>query len=142
MTASSRPSATRSNRSWSSPARKPSRSPPTSSYTARRIINATEIRFNDGASNTTQTVSANPVAGDYEILSNQYVKARTSSDSTWFLGDFKKGFEYRENWPITSVEAPNNSELEFSNDIVHRFKVSERGTPAVVEPRVAVKCTS
>ena len=40
-----------------------------------------------------------------------------------------------ENWPITVVQAPTNSEAEFTQDIVVRFKASERGTPAVMEPR-------
>lgn len=110
--------------------------------TARRILNATEIRFGDGASATTQTVSANPVAGMLEIVTSPYVKARTSSSSTWFLGDFKKAFAYMENWPITTVAAPVNSELEFTRDIVNRFKVSERGACAAIEPRYAVKCTA
>lgn len=110
-------------------------------HTARRILNATEIQFGDGASNTTRTVGANPVGGDYTILTSQYVKARTSSDSTWYIGDFKNAFWYMENWPITSVQAPSNSEAEFTRDIVMRWKVSERGTVAVVEPRRVVKCT-
>jgi len=40
-----------------------------------------------------------------------------------------------ENWPITVVQAPTNSEAEFTQDIVVRFKASERGTPAIMEPR-------
>ena len=111
-------------------------------HTARRILNATEIRFGDGASSTTQTVSANPVAGSLEIISTAYVKARTSSDSTWFIGDFARGFKYMENWPATVVEAPPNSAEEFDRDVAAQFKISERGTPAVTEPRYAVKCTA
>jgi hypothetical protein len=36
---------------------------------------------------------------------------------------------------MTVVQAPTNSEAEFMQDIVVRFKASERGTPAVMEPR-------
>lgn len=111
-------------------------------HTALRILNATEIRFGDGASATTQAISANPVAGQYSIVTNAYVKARTSSASTWFIGDPKRAFAYMQNWPITSVEAPPNSEMEFTHDIVFRSKVSERGTVAVLEPRAMVKCTA
>lgn len=110
--------------------------------TARRVLNATEIRFGDGASATTQTIAANPVAGILDIVTSPYVKARTSSDSTWFIGDFKRAFAYMENWPITTVQAPVNSEMEFTRDIVSRFKVSERGAAAVIEPRYVVKCTA
>jgi len=109
-------------------------------HTARRIFNATVIRFGDGASSTTQTEGAN-LLDNYEIVSSPYVKARTSSASTWFIGDFQRGFKYMENWPITAVQAPTNSEAEFTRDIVQRFKVSERGSVAVTEPRYAVKCT-
>lgn len=110
-------------------------------HTAKRILNATEIRFNDAASNSTQTISANPVAGAYNIVTSQLVKTVTSSASTWFLGDFKGAFRYMEVSPITAVQAPVNSEMEFTNDIVQRFKVSEWGVPAVFEPRKVVKST-
>lgn len=109
--------------------------------TARRVVNATEIRFGDGASASTQTIAANPI-GSLEIVSNPWVKARTSSATTWFLGDFRRAFAYMENWPITTVQAPVNSEMEFTRDIVSRFKVSERGAAAVIEPRYVVKCTA
>jgi len=111
--------------------------------TAQRVCNATEIRFGDGSSSTTQTISAaSNVQNSYEILSSQYVKARTSSATTWFIGDFKRAFYYMENWGITSVPAPANSHDEFHRDIVNQFKVSERGAAHVQEPRYAVKCTA
>jgi hypothetical protein len=46
-----------------------------------------------------------------------------------------------ENWPITVQKAPANSEAEFTQDIVARWKVSERGAAAVWDPRYAVKNT-
>lgn len=119
------------------------------SFTAQRIVSATEIRQVTNTSTT--TISSNPLRGGRtggaqmtgpEILSNQYVKARSGSASTWWMGDFPKGFWYMENWPATSVQAPTNSEMEFTHDIVQRYKVSERGTPAAVEPRHAVESTA
>lgn len=113
--------------------------------TARRIINATEIAFGAGGSTTNVTVahSANPLAGEtYQVLSSQYVKQRTASDSTWFIGEPKKAFKYMENWPITTVQAPANSHDEFHRDIVVQYKTSERGAPAVLDPRFMVKCTA
>jgi hypothetical protein len=53
----------------------------------------------------------------------------------WFFGNFQKAFAYMENWPITVVQAPVNSEAEFTHDIPFRWKASERGTPAVLDPR-------
>ncbi|MBQ6827616.1 MAG: hypothetical protein IJO46_06335, partial [Thermoguttaceae bacterium] len=58
----------------------------------------------------------------------------------WFYGDFKKAFAYMENWPITVSVSSAGSEADFSQDVVARFKASERGTPAVLNPRCVVKC--
>ena len=59
----------------------------------------------------------------------------------WFLGDFRKAFAYMENWPITVTQSPPNSEADFNQDIVIRFKASERGAAAVLNPRYVVKST-
>ncbi len=107
-------------------------------HSARRTVNATEIRTGDPAA--TQVVSSNPVADQYRVLSGPLVRQRTNSDSTWFVGDPKRAFAYMENWPITVVQSPQNSDAEFSQDIVTRYKVSERGAAAVLEPRYMVKC--
>ena len=40
-----------------------------------------------------------------------------------------------ENWPITVTQAPANSEAEFTQDTVVRFKASERGNWSIWEPR-------
>ncbi len=65
--------------------------------------------------------------------------AAADAGNYWFYGD-PAAFAYMENWPITVVQAPTNSEAEFTQDIVVRFKASERGTPAVMEPRRIVRC--
>ena len=109
--------------------------------TVNRILSATELRKTTNTSNL--TISGNPLAGEsFERLTNQWVKARTSSATTWFAGDFYDAFAYMENWPITSVDAPPNSEMEFTHDIVSRFKVSERGAVACINPRKVVKSTA
>ena len=61
--------------------------------------------------------------------------AAADANEYWFFGNFQKAFAYMENWPITVVQAPANSEAEFTADVVFRFKASERGTPAVKDPR-------
>jgi hypothetical protein len=45
-----------------------------------------------------------------------------------------------ENWPITVTQSPLNSEADFTSDVVVRFKASERGAAAVLNPRYVVKC--
>jgi hypothetical protein len=59
-----------------------------------------------------------------------------SADKLWFYGDFAEAIKYQENWPITVTQAPVNSEAEFLQDVVVRFKASERGTWSVWNPRV------
>lgn len=110
--------------------------------TVRRIVNGTEVR--QGTYNGTPvTVSENPLARyQYNLLTSPQVKARTGSASTWFYGQPKKAFAYMENWPITVTQAPSNSEAEFTHDVVSRFKVSERGAFAVIEPRYMCKSTA
>ena len=115
--------------------------PPALEYTARRILNATEVRQGSISATVPQTHSPNPVSG-YTLLCTQYVKNRTSSDSTYFIGDPKKAFRNMVNWPITVVQAPSNSNDEFHRDIVAQYKASERSVPAVVEPRYMAKCTT
>lgn len=116
--------------------------------TAQRILSATEVR--ETTNTNTVTISGNPFSSArtgatqwaYNIVSSQYVKARTSSASTWFIGQPMEAFYYMENWPIQAVQAPSNSELEFTNDIVMRWKVSERGAYVAYEPRRMVKATA
>jgi hypothetical protein len=63
------------------------------------------------------------------------------ADLVWFYGDIAEAFRYVVNWPITVTQSISNSEAEFSQDIVMRFKASERGAAAVINPRYVVKCT-
>lgn len=111
-------------------------------YKAKYILNATEIRVGDGASSTTQTIASNPMAGNgYRILSSQLLAAQMATDTTYYLGDISKAFAYMQNWGLTTVQAPANSEDEFNRDIVMKWKASERGATATLEPRVMNKST-
>ena len=114
-------------------------------YTARRVVNATEITVTTPgyatSGNPTDTKVANPVQ-NYAIVSSQLLAARMATDTSWFLGDLTRAFAYMENWPLTVVQAPANSEAEFNLDVVMRFKASERGAAATLEPRAMVKCTA
>ena len=118
--------------------------------TARRISSASQVRVASGsafAADPTdqaeiQTYSASPLQGSLTVKTSQYVKARTSSASTWFIGQPKKAFALMEGWPIQVVQAPANSEADFNRDVVARWKVSHYGVPAVIEPRYMVKCTA
>jgi hypothetical protein len=78
----------------------------------------------------------------FRVMSSQYVKNRTSSATTWFIGKPTEAFEYHEIWPIQKFSMDRNSPAGFSRDIVSAVKVRRKGVPAVVEPRKMVKCTA
>lgn len=125
-------------------------------HTARRIVGASMIRTTypgfatTGASAPVSIEAPGNVGMDagntldpYEILTTPFVSSRlvasgvsaSDADGYWYLGDFPRAFKYMQNWDITVVQAPVNSEAEFTKDVVARFKASERGTPAVEDPR-------
>lgn len=116
-------------------------------HAAHRVFNAAEIHYAASGS-TTSTIAANPL-GAYTVAESRLAyrrimaagEAADDAKKWWFLGDFRKAFAYMENWPITVTQAPRGSEAEFSQDIVLRFKASERGAAAVIDPRLVVKCT-
>lgn len=108
--------------------------------TAERIVNATEIRFGDGASSTTQTVGPNP-AKKLRIISSQLLAARMATDTTWFYGDVAGTIEYMENFPLQVEPAPANTGDMWERDIAMSWKAGERGAAVVKEPRKTTKCT-
>jgi len=96
------------------------------------------------------TTGPNPItqakgAVDYRLsrqLRAQMVKQLYSGtddgstpDKVWFYGDFERAIKYGENWPITVTQAPSNSEAEFTQDVVVRFRASESGNWGIWEPR-------
>ena len=93
-------------------------------------------------------MAANPL-GNYTVVDSRLAYRRlmaaghaaADAKKWWFIGDFRKAFAYMENWPITVTQSPPDSEAEFNQDIVVRFKASERGAAAVINPRYVVKST-
>lgn len=112
--------------------------------TSNRILMASEIAHVDNqvAAATIRTWSKNPYSGEtYRVISSPYVKIRTGSASQWFAGRPKRAFLYMQNWGIETLQAAQNSEADFLQDIVSRYKVSERGVAMSYEPRYMVKNT-
>lgn len=110
--------------------------------TAKRILNATEVRVGDGASNTVQTVSSNPVGAGMEIVSSRYLRSQLLAGSglstSWFQGDLTKMLAYYENYGITMAQAPAGNSAEFHRDIAAAYKVSEMGSVVTLEPRAMI----
>jgi hypothetical protein len=113
-------------------------------HTAQRVFRAATIEYSSGATSTT---AVNPLT-NYRVHASAVAYRRLlgsgASESvakgTWLLGDFARAFAYMENWPITVTQSTANSEADFTQDIVVRFKASERGAAAVLNPRYVVKC--
>lgn len=112
-------------------------------HAAYRIFNTDEINYVEGAATTTV---ANPLRR-YRVCESRLAYRRITASGVssenarkwWFLGDFSKAFAYMENWPITVTQSPPQSDADFNNDVVVRFKASERGAAAVINPRYVVK---
>jgi hypothetical protein len=116
-------------------------------HAAYRVFKATQISY-EAAAATTTTTAANPLArytvADSRLAYRRIIasgEAAADAKKWWFIGNFKKAFAYMENWPITVTQSPLGSEADFNQDIVVRFKASERGAAAVLDPRAVVKCT-
>jgi len=107
-----------------------------------------------GSNGTDQTSDANYVVGypnplaGYALMrmaARAYALAAAhatyagSPTTPWIMGDLKKAFTYRENWPLTITQAPTNTQAEFESDIVAQFKASERGDTWVEEPRYVTR---
>lgn len=116
-------------------------------HAANRVFNAGEIAYQpEGRATTTRSPN---LLRRYQVVDSRLAYRRllgsgVSAEAArqwWFLGDFRKAFAYMENWPITVTQSPPGSEADFNQDIVVRFKASERGTPAVINPRYVVQCT-
>ncbi len=121
-------------------------------HAAHRVFHSTGVNYvsPDGATTTLGPNPLGPVFQEtYTVQESRLAYRRVVASGVaaadakkwWFLGDFKRAFAYMENWPITVTQAPAGSEADFNSDIVLRFKASERGAAAVLNPRYVVKCT-
>jgi hypothetical protein len=118
---------------------------------ALRIVRATDVRFGANA-DTVQTYYPSAYRDLYQVEFSALAYARikavgnaggaesvTTAKKWWLLADLTRAFAYMENWPVTVTQAPLNNEAEFTQDVVLRFKASERGTAAVLDPRYVVR---
>ena len=113
-----------------------------------QALNSTETQYNSTGTGTIRTVSNAPTnLTAYTPVTSPYVqhrlvasgKSTDVANKTWITGDFSKAYAYMENWGITTSQKGTDSALAFNQDIVHQFKVSERGAAAVMNPRYVVK---
>jgi len=112
--------------------------------TARSILTATAWQVGDTTGTAPVRIGPNLVEG-YSLVASPQLKARLSYDSQatthWYLADMARAFMYSENWPLTVVQAPPNSDDDFKRDIVAQYKASERGSFFTKDPRYIIKNT-
>jgi hypothetical protein len=115
-------------------------------HAAARILGAADLIYG-ALSDKVRTTYPNPYNRTYRFYESRLAYRRIiasgqnadNAKKWWFLGDFRRAFAYMENWPITVAQSPANSEADFNQDIVIRFKASERGAAAVIDPRYIVR---
>lgn len=114
--------------------------PPALRTVANRIANAT-MTGSTNSSNETR-VNGTSLLQNFEIMSNQYVRQRSGSDTTWFYGNPREAFVYMENWPLTVQTNVENAHMSFERDVISQSKASERGAAGVLERLYMLKCTA
>lgn len=111
--------------------------------TAKRILTATTVVHGDfDDANSVKTYSAMPIKADYEIVSSPLVHQLSGSSTSWWLGDFKRQFRWKEIWPIQTFRATQNDQDRFHRDVVEKYKVRYYGGIFAVDNKYVVKNTA
>ena len=121
---------------------------PARNHQFRRVIGASVIRDRGANSSAASEIEGPNSVQNYPLYTSKWLYneivnyggiSATNAKDWWFAGDVEEAIQWYENWPITTVQAPANSEADFSQDIVARWKTSMRGVHAVTQPRALVK---
>lgn len=98
---------------------------------AKNFLNATDVQEVDNSTGTatvrttfTNPITSNPQQVTINLLSNQWVYQVTSSDSTWFLGDFTEAFVLNNGWEQEQLEQGKESNAFFESNIIYRQRYS------------------
>jgi len=118
-------------------------------FAAAQVFYPGTVTYTTAIGSGNSQTSIPNILGTYDVQSSAYAYRRliasgvSASDAAnyWFIGDFKRAFAYMENWGLTVSRSSTTGEASFSQDILVRYKASERGVPAVLEPRCVVCCT-
>lgn len=118
---------------------------PQKKQTAAQIFQTNSIMFSS-EEQAAMSSYKNPY-GKYNVISSrlavqELLKSGLTNDKAqlyWYMGNFRKAFGYMENWPITVTQTMGENDANFNNDIVVRYKASERGAATVLNPRYVVR---
>lgn len=122
---------------------------PSNLLTARRIVNATEVRSGDITTGAgIQVASGNPLAQTpIDIVASmilyQRVLATVESEAAkaragWFYG-YMEAFGWKELWPLAVFQQGAESNAGFERDVVRRWKARYHGVAFVKEPRLITR---
>jgi hypothetical protein len=65
--------------------------------------------------------------------------AASDAKKYWYMGAFTKAFVYLQNYGLTVLTQGATSEAAFQRDVVFAMRASERGVPAVKDPRFVLQ---
>ena len=128
----------------------------TPAWAHRAVVRDTEVRLgNVTAAPGIQSVGGNRIPWNLDILNNEWViqrlllgnggaggltvADRAAANRHWVIGKPKSAFVWKELWPLFVEEAPNNSEVQFTEDVWLRFKTGYYGVTGVLEPRLVIR---
>lgn len=111
-------------------------------FQANRVLKASSTREDTAgiSGDATKTYGSNPIPAGMvtEVLTSQWLEwlyqANSLTELSWYIGDFKKAFGYRQVFPLQVIAAAPNAQAEFDRDVVAQFRASERGVPFVKAP--------
>lgn len=104
--------------------------------TGKAIVNATEIRQEDG---TTTRIKKNHFS-NVQHLSSPFIDAEGGQNvNDWYVGDFRKQFVWSELWPVQTFLQRGDGPAAFERDIALRVKVRYYGGISAVDTKHVTK---
>ena len=113
--------------------------------TAGRTFGAEKIEQGAIDASTPRVISSNPLSfggRTFNVRSSNLVKFLSGSASTWWMGDFKNAFDWREVFPLQMFIEDRNSGAGWGRDVHTRLKVRIKGSAGVRSPQRVLKCTA
>lgn len=123
---------------------------PHKKWTAKRILNATEVRTGDITTGSgLQMITGNPLQGEGElaILTSQLLYDRVlatveseaaKAQAGWFYGSLE-AFGWKELWPLQVFQRRMESDAAFDRDVILAYKARYHGVAYVREPRLITR---
>jgi hypothetical protein len=107
--------------------------------TAHRIVNATEIQYDNLASGVgPATRASNPYGGRLTHVSSNLLDVESAT--TWYLGAFRRQFKWYERRALKVLRQGREGDRYFEADVILRVRASEDGGCVAVDDCDVVQC--